>query len=171
MNRFSLSLISTLIAAAVISGCASTGGQSAQSGNTATPVPAQTKVPPGMNEKGEVVDSSKVESGHGKKIKGLGEWDGEITGIPAPKGQFGKLQIGMSMKQVTDILGQPSDQGGRITGKAFIPFYFGKDRTRFEMIYKNQGRLIFAGGSMLGDISGGNLIWVINNAQESGYRN
>jgi hypothetical protein len=60
-------------------------------------------------------------------------------------------------------------QGAYITGKAFIPFYFGSDRTRSEFIYKGEGRLIFAGGSF-GDLSGGNLIWVIHSAAESGYR-
>ena len=37
------------------------------------------------------------------------------------------------------------------------------------MNHKRQGRLIYAGGS-LGDHSGGNLIWIIQNANESGLR-
>jgi len=122
-----------------------------------------------MNDRGEVVDSSKVEAGSGKKVKGLGDWEGEITGKPAPGSKFVKLQIGMSMRQVTDIAGTPTDQGAYITGKAWIPFYFGADRHRFEAVYKGQGRLIFAGGSM-GDFMGGNLIWIIYNSNESGYR-
>lgn len=44
-----------------------------------------------------------------------------------------------------------------------------RDRHRFEMVYKGQGRLIFAGGS-LGNFTGGNLIWIIHNAGEGGYR-
>ena len=75
----------------------------------------------------------------------------------------------MGMKQVTDLIGQPTDQGTYITGKAFIPFYFGSDRYRYELVYKGWGRLIFAGGSM-GNISGGNLFWIINSASEPGYR-
>jgi hypothetical protein len=139
------------------------------------PVPAppptpSAKVAPGMNDKGEVVDSSKVEAGSGQKVKGRGNWEGEITGKPAPASKFPKLEIGMGIKEVTDIAGQPSDQGAYMTGKAWIPFYFGGDRHRFEMVYKGQGRLVFAGGS-LGDMSGGNLIWIIHNAKESGYRN
>ncbi len=39
---------------------------------------------------------------------------------------------------------QPTDQGGYITGKAWIPFYFGSDRARWEMAYKGKGRLIFS---------------------------
>jgi len=151
-----------------LAGCGTTGGgQSTQ--NVSAAAPAQAKTPPGMNDRGEVVDSSKVEAGSGKKVKGLGDWEGEITGKPAPGSKFVKLQIGMSMRQVTDIAGTPTDQGAYITGKAWIPFYFGADRHRFEAVYKGQGRLIFAGGSM-GDFMGGNLIWIIYNSNESGYR-
>jgi outer membrane protein assembly factor BamE (lipoprotein component of BamABCDE complex) len=175
MNRFSLSpaLLSALVLSLAIGGCVTTGGgQSTQASNNATTAPAQTqsKIPPGMNERGEVVDSTKVESGYGKKVKGLGDTEGEITGKPAPKSKFGKLGIGMSMKQVTDLIGQPTDSGAYMTGKAWIPFYFGSDRHRYEMTYKSQGRLIFAGGS-IGNFTGGNLIWIIHNANESGYRN
>ncbi|WP_374261997.1 hypothetical protein, partial [Zoogloea sp.] len=137
----------------------------------AAPAPAAApgKIGPGMNARGEVVDSSKVESGYGQKVKGIRDYDGEITGRPAPGSKFTRLQIGMPMKQVTDLIGQPSDQGAYITGKAFIPFYFGGDTHRQELVYKGQGRLIFAGGSM-GDLGGANLIWIIHNANEPAYR-
>ena len=75
----------------------------------------------------------------------------------------------MGMKQVTDMVGQPTDQGSYATGKDWIPFYFGSDTYRTELVYKGQGRLIFAGGS-IGNYSSGNLIWIIHNAQEGGYR-
>lgn len=133
------------------------------------PAAAPGKIGPGMNARGEVVDSSKVESGYGQKVKGIRDYDGEITGRPAPGSKFTRLQIGMPMKQVTDLIGQPSDQGAYITGKAFIPFYFGGDTHRQELVYKGQGRLIFAGGSM-GDLGGANLIWIIHNANEPAYR-
>jgi hypothetical protein len=124
---------------------------------------------PGMDAQGNVIDSSKVEAGSGRTVKGINGYEGEITGIPAKNSKFTGLQIGMPMKQVTDIAGPPTDQGGYVTGKAWIPFYFGGDRHRFEMTYKGQGRLIFAGGGM-GDYSSGNLIWIIHNPNESGYR-
>ncbi|WP_236848779.1 hypothetical protein [Candidatus Thiodictyon syntrophicum] len=116
-----------------------------------------------------MVDSSKVEAGTGRAVKGIDGWEGEISGKPAANSKFTKLQIGMPMKQVTDLIGQPTDQGAYITGKAFIPFYFGADQHRYESVYKGQGRLIFAGGS-IGDFSSGHLIWIIHNANESGYR-
>ncbi len=157
-----------------VAGCTSTSGQS---GSTSAPpqgnVPAAAAPAPkstgGMNARGDVVDSSKVEAGSGRKVKGMGGWGGEITGRPAPNSRFTRLQIGMSMRQAVDLAGQPTDQGAYITGKAFIPFYFGSDRNRYEMVFKNQGRLIFAGGS-LGDYAGGNLIWIIHNPNEGSSR-
>jgi hypothetical protein len=115
------------------------------------------KVGPGMNANGEVIDASKVESGYGQQVKGINDYEGEITGIAAPNSRFTQLKIGMGFRQVIDILGPPTDQGAYITGKAFIPFYFGGDRTRSEFVYKGEGRLVFAGGSF-GDLSGGNLL-------------
>jgi len=156
----------------LLAGCGSMGSLGGKSGaadsTTAAPA-ASSKVPPGMNDKGEVVDSSKVEAGHGQQVKGIGDWQGEITGKPGPGSKFTKLQIGMGMKQVTDLAGPPTDQGAYITGKAFIPWYFGSDKHRFEMVFKGQGRLIFASSGGF-DFSSGNLIWIIHNPNEPGYR-
>lgn len=176
-NRLPSRLLSTLpLAVLALTGCANMpgGSSSASSGSSTAAAPAATAAPAvkstaGMNARGEVVDSSKVESGSGQQVKGLGGWEGEITGKPAPNSRFTRLQIGMSMRQAMDLAGTPTDQGAYMTGKAWIPFYFGSDRHRYEMVYKNQGRLIFAGGS-LGDYTGGNLIWIIHNASEGGYR-
>ncbi len=169
----SCSLPFALAALLAVAGCATTSGQS---GSTSAPpqgnIPVTAPAPKstgGMNARGDVVDSAKVEAGSGQKVKGLGGWEGEVTGRPAASSRFLRLQIGMSMRQAMDIAGQPSDQGAYITGKAFIPFYFGSDRNRHEMVFKNQGRLIFAGGS-LGDYAGGNLIWIIHNPTEGGRR-
>jgi len=138
--------------------------------------PASLSAPPssrasksGMDAAGNVVDSSKVEAGSGRLVKGLNDYEGEITGRPARGSKFAGLQIGMSVSQVTGIAGPATDQGAYMTGKAWIPFYFGADRHRFEMTYKGQGRLIFAGGG-LGDFTNGHLIWIIHNANEPGYR-
>ncbi len=172
VHRPRCALAAVSLAALFVAGCGSmpigSGSSSAPSPAPAA-APAGPKVGPGMNAAGEVVDSSKVEAGYGQKVKGRGDWEGEITGKPKPGAPFTKLQIGMSMKEVTDLVGQPTDSGAYMTGKAWIPFYFGSDRHRFEMVYKGQGRLIFAGGS-LGNFTGGNLIWIIHNSSEGGYR-
>lgn len=166
MQRTSKLLLAVLVVA--VTGCAQTGG-GAPAASSGTPAAASNKIPPGMNANSEVVDASKVEGGFGTKVKGINDTEGEITGKPAPSSKFTQLKIGMGMQQVTDLVGPPTDQGTYITGKAFIPFYFGGDRHRFEMAYKGQGRLVFAGGGM-GDYNSGNLIWIIYSASESGYR-
>jgi hypothetical protein len=132
------------------------------------PAASAVKSTAGMDNQGNVIDPTKVESGSGQQVK-VGEWEGEITGKPVPKSKFARLKIGMSMKEATDIAGQPTDQGAYMTGKAWIPFYFGGDKHRYELTYKGHGRLIFAGGGM-GDFTSGHLIWIIHSANETGYR-
>ena len=172
MRRTTLTLALTA-GVALLAACQSTsspGGSSSSSSTAAAPAPAaaSNKIGPGMNARGEVVDSSKVEAGYGQKVKGVGDWEGEITGKPAPGTKFTRLQIGMSRQQVLDIVGQPTDQGAYVTGKAWIPFFFGADRYRHELAYKGQGRLIFAGSG--GFDSNAHLIWIIHNASDTGYR-
>ena len=167
-NKSSVAAIAVL--SALLGACAQTGGASSTQPDRGTQLSGSpNKIGPGMNANGEVIDATKVESGYGQKVKGINDFEGEVTGIAVPNGKFAQLQIGMGIKQVMDIAGPPTDQGAYITGKAFIPFYFGSDRSRFELLYKGQGRLIFAGGSV-GNLSGGNLIWIINSATEPGYR-
>ncbi len=175
MTYRSIGLV-TIAALTLVVGCGSMpGSKTADSGGTSATAaaPASTSAPaskigPGMNERGEVIDPTKVEAGHGQRVKGINDWEGEITGKPAPGSKFTELKIGMSFGQVQGILGVPSDQGSYITGKAFIPFFFGSDRYRHEAVYKGQGRLIFAGSA--GFDMNSHLIWIINSANETGVR-
>lgn len=142
----------------------------------ATPAPTAAPVAAASSATGSydlsknkvVTDSTKVEAGQGTMVKGLNDWQGEVSGVPAANSRLAKLKIGMSQQQATDVAGQPTDQGAYVTGKAFIPFYFGSDRSRWEMVYKGQGRLIFSNQSGFG--SGYYLTWIIHNANEGGYR-
>ena len=121
----------------LMAGCA-TPNRSTGSASTSSSVPA------GMNAAGEVVDSSQVSEGHGKKVTGINGYSGEILGVSATNSRFSKLQLGMTVAQAANILGAPSDQGVYITGQAFNPFNFsGGGSSRYQMIYKNQGRLVF----------------------------
>ena len=121
-----------------------------------------------LSKNKRVTDSSKVEAGQGTQVKGINDWEGEITGLPVAGSRFTKLKIGMPMQQVVDLIGPPTDQGAYVTGKAFIPFYFGSDKTRWEATYKGQGRLIF---SDQGGFGGSHyLTWIIYNENEPGYR-
>ncbi|MFN4324928.1 MAG: hypothetical protein ACK4FP_03450 [Azonexus sp.] len=115
-----------------------------------------------------VTDIAQVQTGQGTMVKGEREWEGEITGIPAAGTTFTKLRIGMSRQQAIDLAGQPTDQGAYITGKAWIPFYFGSDRARWEMAYKGKGRLIFSQNAGFG--TDFYLTWIIHNEKDTGYR-
>jgi hypothetical protein len=116
-----------------------------------------------------VTDSAKVVAGEGTQVNGINDWQGEISGIPAASSRFTKLKIGMSLNEAFDTVGaRPTDEGAYVTGKAFIPFYFGSDKYRWETVFKGQGRLIFA--SQAGFSTGRYLVWIIHNANESGYR-
>jgi hypothetical protein len=158
-----LYLGTTLAAACLLAACGSLGGGSGSSAptTTASTTPATPKIGPGMNAAGEVTNPRLIESGYGQKVKGEGDWEGEITGKPVAGSKFNQLKIGMSSAQVMSIMGQPNDQGAHITGKAFIPFYFGSDRYRYEVVYKGVGRLW--DGSQ-------HLIWIIHSAAETGVR-
>lgn len=171
IQKTGLSLAS-LMAAVALSGCGNMPSLSSGSpapAPAAAAAPAGPKIGPGMNERGEVVDSKKVEAGYGEKIKGLDDWEGEITGKPAPGSKFSNLKIGMTASSVVGQLGQPSDQGSYVTGKAFIPFYFGSDKYRYEVVYKGVGRLIFASSAnySFGEM---HLTWIIHNANEGATR-
>jgi hypothetical protein len=167
-------LLSTL--AAVVLGFTGCAGSGATAGS------ASATVPPGMTAAGQVIDSSQVSEGYGKKVTGRDGWTGEILGTPAPGGKFSRLQIGMSVAEVTRMLGRPSDQGAYLTGQAFNPFSFGSGKSRYELVYKNQGRLIFDSpsafdfggmsntGAAQGAYGSGYLVWIINNSREPGYR-
>jgi hypothetical protein len=135
-----------------------------------------------MNAAGEVVDSSQVSEGHGKTVVGRDGWKGEILGVPSPGGRFNRLQIGMTVAEVARILAAPSDQGSYITGQAFNPFSFGAGKSRYEMVYKNEGRLIFDSpssfdfgssgtvGAANGAYGAGYLVWIINSANQPAHR-
>jgi hypothetical protein len=159
-NNMTLRSAQLIIAIMVLGGCKSVPSNSSASSN-------------GSNQQAEktsscqkvVTDSRKVVEGEGCKVKGINDWEGEISGVPAPGSKFAKLKIGMGLQEAMDIAGQPSDQGSHLTGKAFIPFYRGSDRSRVELVYEKQGRLIFA-------TSWGSpgLIWIIHNPNEIRYR-
>ena len=87
---------------------------------------------------------------------------------PAPAGTpFAKIAVGMDMKQVIDLIGPPTDQHAYVTGKAFLPFYYGGDTHRTEFEYKGQGRIIFSPDSRFS--SGQSVIEVEYDPTETGY--
>jgi hypothetical protein len=115
-----------------------------------------------------VSDSSKVQAGDGTTVMGINDWQGEITGLPAAGSKFAKLKIGMLREDVFNQIGYPTYQGAYVTAKAWIPFYHGSDRVRWEAVYNGQGRLIFSQQAGWGGSSGFYLTWIIHSANEGG---
>ena len=155
-----IATIASIALITVLAGCSTMNAANTASNNP-------TSVPPGMNEKGEVIDSTKVEPGYGTKVTGINGFEGEIVGKPAKNSKFPQLQIGMSTPEVLKIMGEPTAQATRLTSKAYIPVYAGKDRSRHMLVYKGQGRLILSGGPR-GAEQIGTLLYIIHNASESG---
>ena len=119
------------------------------------------------NQSGQPAANATASTPGSTSVVGLGGTEGEIQGRPAPGSKFSRVQIGMPYKQVTDIIGMPTDTSTHITGKAFIPFYFGGDTSLFEAFYKGEGQLSFAASS-IGD-SARKLVRVIVDPTEQGY--
>lgn len=173
--------LTALLVATAVTGCAGNNPfQRSQDASSSTasslPAPASgadkpsasSARPAWLSPSGEVLDSKAVEAGYGQKVKGLDGWEGEVTGKPGAGSKFAQLQIGMSRAQVQSIMGTPSDEGAYMTGKAWIPWYFGSDRYRHEFAYKGQGRLVFAGSG--GFDTNAHLVWIIHNRNDSGFR-
>lgn len=91
--------------------------------------------------------------------------------VPIPASSpFSKVKVGMTMAQVAEILGQPSDKQDYASGKAFIPFYYGADVHRQEWHYKGQGSITFSAGNQFGAGSGGSVLSVNYDPSNTGYR-
>ncbi|MFH0784079.1 MAG: hypothetical protein V2B20_19290 [Pseudomonadota bacterium] len=75
---------------------------------------------------------------------------------------FSRIEVGMSINHVQDLIGKPSDAIQYSTGKSNIPFYYGSDRTRLEVAYIGQGRITYTGNPWT-------VYRIIHNPHEPGY--
>jgi hypothetical protein len=65
--------------------------------------------------------------------------------IPIPAGHpFGKITNGMNETDVRKILGEPTSSKDYMTGKAWIPWYYGSDTSRQEWTYQGKGLITFS---------------------------
>ena len=161
----------------ILGGCASKGEQQAAGKTTTAAAPAQPDPKAAERERKEQEKAAEKardaeRKANTREVVGINGQKGEVIGSPAPGSRFTKVQIGMSMRQVVDTIGNPNDEGSYITGKAWIPYYYGNDRYRTEFAYKGAGRLIFAENSSWyrGRYGSGRLIKIIHDAKDSGYR-
>jgi hypothetical protein len=87
-----------------------------------------------------------------------GTFEGRIIGTPAADSKFAKLVIGMNIGEVQDILNRGFDRWHVYeTGKHWIPFYFGDDARRMQVLYRSEGCLVFTAGNVWNK-SGGTLM-------------
>lgn len=101
-----------------------------------------------------------AEAGKPRVVKSRdGTFEGEVYGNIPPSSKWAKLQIGMEQPEVERILGVSHDVHAYPTAKAFIPFYYGTDRTRYEVRYPGQGSVSYTGGSWGG---GRGVLMMIN---------
>lgn len=162
MNRLLLALLaaSSLIASGCVSNPLKSDSSASSSSEKQAAAPAKEAEKP----------ATKTTDGKAHRyVKSRdGSFDGEIWGTPAKNSKFTALQIGMSQGEVESKIGQGSDMRTYMTGKAWIPFYFGTDGHRFEIFYKGQGSLIYTGGGVGG--GRGVLVGINHDATEDGYQ-
>jgi hypothetical protein len=105
-------------------------------------------------------------SGETRALRGSGP---ELVSPPPPAGSpLAKVRLGMTYKQVREILSSPNDENSYPTGKAFIPFYFADDARRSTWYYKGMGRVVFAGGNIFGGQGNGEVVRVDYDRSETG---
>ncbi|HRB21844.1 MAG TPA: hypothetical protein PLB54_09140 [Nitrosomonas sp.] len=99
-----------------------------------------------------------------------GSFDGEVIGEARAGSKFSGLKIGMQMKEVQDIMNRAPDRSHTYeSGKRWIPFYFGNDARRLQVLFKDEGCLIFADGNAWGG-AGGDLIQIYHDPSGACYQ-
>lgn len=153
-------LISLFAAAAMLSGC----GSSPKSAPAPAPAPAPVAAP------APAAATTAAPATAGQKVKSRdGKYDGEVFGKARAGSKFAQLQIGMQMNEVQDLMGRAPDRFHTYeSGKRWIPFYFGNDARRMQVLYKGEGCLVFTGGNVWGS-SGGDLVAIHHDASGACY--
>ena len=99
-----------------------------------------------------------------------GSYEGEIVGTAPPNSRFAKLLIGMNMGDVQNVMDRAPDRTHtHETGKRWIPFYFGPDARRLQVLYKGEGCLTFTDGNIWG-AAGGHLMQIHNDSSGACYQ-
>jgi len=88
------------------------------------------------------------------------------TKAPIPESSpLSKIEMGMTEIQVRKAIGDPDAVRNYMTGKAWIPFYFGGDVMRMDWIYADVGRVIFTRNRWSGSTA---VIDLLHNPDEAG---
>lgn len=82
---------------------------------------------------------------------------------PPAGSKLSAVKLDMNDIEVRKIMGEPDDANAYMTGKAWIPFYFGPDTARTDWMYKGQGRVVFSRNQYSGGLK---VIRVLYNPNE-----
>ncbi len=66
-----------------------------------------------------------------------------VVGKPAPGSKFSRINLGMSKKEVQEIVASPTDQNAHSTSKILIPYYQGPGTTQINAHYTSEGVLTY----------------------------
>lgn len=142
--------LSALTVALILAGCAAK--QPAADPQPSAPVAAKPAAATGA---AKTAGSKSAKQGDTRIVKSQnGKFDGEIVGTPAKNSKFAKVKIGMTLAEVNNLIGAPDNLSNHETGKRWIPFYYGNDVQRMQVMYKSEGCLTYTGGNHFG--GGGN---------------
>ena len=73
---------------------------------------------------------------------------------PIPKGHvFEKVKYDMTDAQVKQILGAPTSTQAYVSGKTFIPYYYGTEGSREAWFYKGKGQIVFSRNRWNGNLT------------------
>jgi hypothetical protein len=78
-----------------------------------------------------------------KTVTGQDNVVGQIVGKIEPGSKFSVLQIGMTRKEVEQLVGRPTDLAAQGSDPGWMPYYFGSDTWSTESYYRSLGRLVF----------------------------
>jgi hypothetical protein len=89
---------------------------------------------------------------------------------PTGTGKFAALKVGMTMSEVQNIMDRAPDRSHTYeSGKRWIPFYFGNDARRMQVLFRGEGCLIFTDGNVWGG-AGGELVEIQSDASGACYQ-
>ena len=142
-------LASTAALTLLISACSSTSRAPEAAAPAASATPAATATAPAAAPAAAAKSDTRIVKSRD------GSYTGELIGTAAPTSKFAKLQIGMSMNETQELLGRAPDRMHTYeSGKRWIPFYYGNDARRMQVLYKGEGCMIFTGGNIWGGGAG-----------------
>ena len=78
----------------------------------------------------------------------------EAAAVPIPADSpLAQITAGMTEVDVRKILGEPTQTRSYMTGKAWIPYYYGADTARTAWTYAGQGEVVFSRNRYTGGLS------------------